>query len=93
MSPESIGIHSLDSLKSHILVKNVIEFAIKNSKPSQIVVCKVLEGENTNSKFTFAFIIFLDLINSAKDHFNSIRQFRPQATRKRSSESYLILKF
>lgn len=49
MSPETYGIHELDSLKSHKLVTSVIDFAIANQNPNITVVCKLLQGDNTQS--------------------------------------------
>jgi 23S rRNA (uridine2552-2'-O)-methyltransferase len=81
LAPKTTGFLDLDKENSFELSKRAFEIAKKFLKKGGNFVCKILESENTN-----------ELFKEVKNYFNFVKRFRPQATRKQSSEIYIIAK-
>ena len=81
MSPDITGNYSVDQARSIWLCKTALETTEKILKPGGHFICKIFEGEDTK-KF----------INIVKQNFCMVKKFSPNASRKSSSEIYLIAK-
>jgi 23S rRNA (uridine2552-2'-O)-methyltransferase len=81
MSPDITGNYSVDQARSIWLCNKAFEAAELLLKPGGNFVCKIFEGEDTK-KF----------INTLKKRFCMVKKFSPIASRKSSSEIYLIAK-
>ena len=81
MSPDITGNYSVDQARSMWLCKNALETAEIMLRPGGNFICKIFEGEDTK-KF----------INTVKRCFCMVKKFSPTASRKSSSEIYLIAK-
>ena len=81
MSPDISGNYSMDQAKSVYLCEKALETCLKFLKKNGNFVCKIFEGEDSNS--------FLEKL---KPHFKMIKKFSPEASRKNSSELYIICK-
>jgi 23S rRNA (uridine2552-2'-O)-methyltransferase len=81
LAPKTTGFLDLDKDNSFELSKRAFEIAKKFLKKGGNFVCKILESENTKEFF-----------KEVKNYFNFVKRFRPQATRKQSSEIYIIAK-
>ena len=81
MSPDISGNYSVDQARSIWLCEHSLELAEKLLKKNGNFVCKVFEGEDFPS---FAVKI--------TQKFKSVKHFNPIASRKSSSEKYLIAK-
>ena len=81
MSPDITGNYSVDQARSMWLCKNALETAEIMLRPGGNFICKIFEGEDTK-KF----------INTVKQRFCMVKKFSPTASRKSSSEIYLIAK-
>jgi len=81
MSPDISGNYSVDQARSIWLCEHAFAVAQLVLKPEGHFVCKVFEGEDLRE--------FLILI---RQHFSRVKQFSPPASRKSSSETYLIAK-
>jgi 23S rRNA (uridine2552-2'-O)-methyltransferase len=79
MSPNISGSYSIDQARSIWLCEKALEVAREFLKPQGHFVCKLFEGEDTKS--------FLEHV---KQNFYRVKQFSPQASRKSSSEIYII---
>lgn len=81
MSPDISGNYSIDHARSIFLSNQALETAKNILKPGGTFVCKVFSGEELD-KF----------IKNVKDHFKSVKRFSPVASRKSSSEEYIVAK-
>jgi 23S rRNA (uridine2552-2'-O)-methyltransferase len=81
LAPKTTGFLDLDKENSFELSKRAFEIAKKFLKKGGNFVCKILESENTK-----------ELFKEVKNYFNFVKRFRPQATRRQSSEIYIIAK-
>ena len=81
MSSDITGNYSVDQARSMWLCKNALETAEIMLRPGGNFICKIFEGEDTK-KF----------INTVKQRFCMVKKFSPTASRKSSSEIYLIAK-
>jgi len=81
MSPDISGNYSVDQARSIWLCEHSLKFAEMFLKSNGKFVCKVFEGEDFPS---FAVKI--------KQKFKSVKRFDPIASRKSSSEKYVIAK-
>jgi 23S rRNA (uridine2552-2'-O)-methyltransferase len=79
MAPNTCGIKKVDHLRIMNLVEAVIEFAKETLNIGGNMVAKVFQG-GTES----------ELLKELKKHFEKIVHFKPQSSRKDSSEIYLI---
>jgi 23S rRNA (uridine2552-2'-O)-methyltransferase len=81
LSPDISGVYSVDQARSVGLCERAFEIAEKLLKPGGNFVCKIFEGEDTGS-----------FIEKVKRRFYIVKRFSPKASRKTSSEIYIIAK-
>ncbi|WP_065432671.1 RlmE family RNA methyltransferase [Ehrlichia ruminantium] len=79
MAPKACGNKQVDHANIMNLCEMSLEIAVKFIKPNGIFITKILQGEYEKE--------FYQLV---KHHFNSVKYFKPKASRKDSSEMYLI---
>ena len=81
MSPDITGNYSIDQARSLYLCEKAFETTEILLKPGGHFICKIFEGEDTK-KF----------IEKVKKRFQMIKKYSPEASRKSSSEIYIIAK-
>ena len=81
LSPDISGNYSVDQARSAWLSTQAFEIAIKLLQNDGIFVCKIFEGEDTQ-----------EVISNIKHSFYIVKKFSPSASRKSSSEIYIIAK-
>ena len=81
ISPDISGNYSVDHARSIWLCTQALELAVQLLRPSGIFVCKTFEGSDT-----------IEFIKKTKKHFVIVKKYSPDASRKRSSEIYIIAK-
>jgi 23S rRNA (uridine2552-2'-O)-methyltransferase len=81
MSPDISGNYSIDHARSMWLCKNALDTTLQLLKPGGHFICKIFEGEETKQ-----------FIDTARKHFNNVKKYSPSASRKSSSEIYMIAK-
>ncbi len=79
MSPNSSGNKSVDHLRIVSLVERVIEISKEILRPRGFLISKIFQGGAQG-----------ELIQLMKIHLNNIRYIKPKASRKESSETYLV---
>ena len=79
MSPDISGCYSVDQARSAWLCECALHVAEQILKPGGHFICKIFEGEDTK-KF----------IMKVKQRFTVVKTFSPEASRKSSSEIYII---
>ncbi len=81
MAPDMSGTYSLDQARSVHLCSLALDFCAKHLKPGGIFVTKVFEGAD-----------FHEFREDVRRQFKTVRMAHPPASRKASSEVYLIAK-
>jgi len=81
MSPDISGNYSIDQARSIYLCEQALKTAEQILKPGGNFVCKAFTGEDLEN--------FVKTIN---EKFNSVKRYNPTASRKSSSEEYIIAK-
>jgi 23S rRNA (uridine2552-2'-O)-methyltransferase len=81
MSPDISGNYSVDQARSTYLCECALDATSQILKPGGTFVCKIFEGEDTKG--------FLEKV---KHRFSLVKIFSPEASRKSSSEVYIIAK-
>lgn len=81
MSPDISGCYSVDQARSAWLCECALQVADQILKPGGHFICKIFEGEDTKS-----------FIEKVKHRFRVVKTFSPEASRKSSSEVYIIAK-
>lgn len=81
MSPDMSGNYVTDQARSVHLCRMALRFAVAHLRPGGHFVCKVFEGQD-----------FTDFRDEVRTHFRRVMQFHPPASRKQSSEVYLVAK-
>jgi len=79
MSPDISGNYSVDQARSVYLCEHSLKLACILLKPGGHFVCKVFEGEDLR-----------DFISEVNKNFKMVNKFSPPASRKSSSEIYII---
>ena len=79
MSPHSTGNKKVDHLRILSLVERVVDIANQFLQKDSFIVIKIFQGGMHG-----------DLMNSLKQSFKNIKNFKPKASRKESPEMYLI---
>lgn len=79
MAPSTMGDHTTDALRSAALAEQAIAIADRFVKPGGSMVVKVLEGGEIQN-----------LVALMRRTFDKIERLRPQATRQRSTEIFLV---
>lgn len=82
MSPDVSGVYSVDQARSVWLCERALDVSQRFLKSGGQFVCKVFQGEDIP-----------DFLNEVKQHFRMVKMFSPQASRKSSSEIYLVARF
>ncbi len=81
MAPDMSGNYNVDQVRSVHLCEMALRFAHRHLKPGGAFVCKVFEGAD-----------FQDFRETVRSSFRYVRQYHPPASRKTSSEVYLVAK-
>ncbi|MEF8879205.1 MAG: RlmE family RNA methyltransferase [Candidatus Thermoplasmatota archaeon] len=81
MSPDITGNYSMDQARSVYLCLKAVEIADSLLKKDGCFVCKVFEGEDIDQ-----------ILKEVQDRFSRVNRFHPSASRKSSSEVYIIAK-
>jgi 23S rRNA (uridine2552-2'-O)-methyltransferase len=81
MAPSLSGIDAVDQPRSMYLAELALETAGKVLKPGGTALIKVFQGAG-----------FTELMTAARQSFGKIRMLKPQASRARSPELYLLAK-
>lgn len=79
MAPNISGNYGVDHFRSMQLAKLAVDFGLPLAAEGGHLVVKVFEGEELNS-----------FIGRLRTRFAKIKRFRPEATRKASSELYIV---
>jgi 23S rRNA (uridine2552-2'-O)-methyltransferase len=79
MAPATTGSKHVDAARSFALCEKALELALTLLLPGGRFVCKIFQGED--------FKAFIDL---AKKHFDQLKIFKPQSSRKASKEIFII---
>jgi len=80
-APKLSGQRSYDQARAIELGERALGFATNILKPGGNFIVKSFQGQDFNS-----------LLDNVRDYFLSVRTFRPQASRKGSTEIYIIAK-
>lgn len=81
MSPELTGTYTMDQARSVWLAHNALQVAREMLRSNGNFVCKVFMGED-----------YEGFREEVREAFNMVKSFTPKASRKRSSEIYLVAK-
>lgn len=79
MAPNTTGHKSTDHIRIMAVVEAAYYFAVEVLKPGGSFVAKVFQGGAEN-----------DLLNQMKKDFKTVRHLKPPASRKESSEQYVV---
>jgi 23S rRNA (uridine2552-2'-O)-methyltransferase len=79
LSPNLTGIRFQDHMRSCELVRTALSVALELLKPGGIFLAKVFQGEELDA-----------VVSELKDDFGEVRRVVPTASRKASSEIYLL---
>ncbi len=79
MAPATTGSAATDVARSIRLVERTLEISEKILRPGGVIVAKVFMGQG-----------FEELVADFKERFRAVRVVRPEATRKRSRECFLV---
>ncbi|MEI6803458.1 MAG: RlmE family RNA methyltransferase [Burkholderiales bacterium] len=79
MAPNLSGIASADAARVENLVELAIEFAQNHMKPKGTLVAKVFHGSSYDA-----------VVGLFKAAFQSVKPYKPKASRDRSSETFLV---
>jgi 23S rRNA (uridine2552-2'-O)-methyltransferase len=81
MSPDISGNYSVDQARSAWLCESALIVADQVLRPGGHFICKIFEGEDTKA-----------FIKKVQSRFTVVKTFSPEASRKSSSEVYIIAK-
>jgi 23S rRNA (uridine2552-2'-O)-methyltransferase len=81
MSPDISGNYSVDQARSAWLCECALSVVQQMLRPGGHFICKIFEGEDTKS-----------FIEKVKQQFMVVKTFSPEASRKSSSEVYILAK-
>jgi 23S rRNA (uridine2552-2'-O)-methyltransferase len=79
VAPAASGVRFVDHARSIQLAEASLKIALRFLKGSGAFVVKVFQGED-----------FLGFVELTKRHFETVRVFRPQASRRESDEHYVV---
>jgi 23S rRNA (uridine2552-2'-O)-methyltransferase len=79
MSANTTGHATTDHIRIMVLCEQAFEFALTILKPGGHFVAKIFRGGAEN-----------ELLNKVKIHFTTVKHFKPHASRKESTEFYLV---
>lgn len=81
LSPNLTGIHFQDHMRSCQLVRTALAVARELLKPGGVFLAKVFQGEELDA-----------VVREMKDEYGEVKRVAPPASRKASSEIYLLAK-
>jgi len=81
MSPDISGCYSVDQARSAWLCECALGAVEQVLRPGGCFICKIFEGQDTKT-----------FLNAVKRQFQVVKTFSPEASRKSSSEVYIIAK-
>jgi len=81
LSPKVTGVWELDHARQIHLTQKALEISLKILKSNGRLILKVFQGSMIN-----------DVLKRVKENFRYVRLFKPQASRKKSAEIYIIAK-
>jgi 23S rRNA (uridine2552-2'-O)-methyltransferase len=81
MSPNISGSYTTDQARSAWLCDCALTVATQVLTPGGSFICKIFEGEDTK-----------EFISKVRQYFTKVKTFSPEASRKSSSEVYIIAK-
>ncbi len=79
MAPDISGTYSIDQARSVWLCEHALQVAEKILKQKGHFICKIFEGKDTPLFF-----------ETVKQRFHQVKKFSPDASRKSSSEIYIV---
>ena len=79
MAPNTTGHKQTDHLRIMAVVEAAYYFAVEVLKPEGVFIAKVFQGGAQDT-----------LLQDMKAHFKTIKHVKPPASRKESSEQYLV---
>lgn len=79
MAPNMSGVRSADQARSELLVEMALDFASEVLRPGGDFLAKVFQGAG-----------FEDWMRTARERFDTVRVIKPQASRDRSRETYVL---
>lgn len=79
MAPDTSGIPFTDQVRSVELFTAALELALKLGCPSSSLCGKIFMGDG-----------FAETVKRLKEHYEQVKTIRPEATRKSSTEVYLV---
>ncbi len=79
MAPATVGHPQTDHIRLMILVESALEFAKKTLKPEGVFIAKLFKGGAEKT-----------LLDNLKRNFKTVKHTKPEASRKDSSEEYVI---
>ena len=79
IAPNTTGNVTLDHLQIMVLVEQAVNFAITILKTNGVFIAKVRQGGTENQ-----------LLQQIKQNFKTVKHFKPESSRKESSETYLV---
>lgn len=79
MAPNLSGLAAVDAARIGNLVELALEFAVQHLKPEGALLCKVFHGSGYSQWVTLF-----------KQHFHVVKAHKPQASRARSAETFLL---
>ena len=79
MAPNMSGNKAIDQPRSMLLVETALNFCKQTLKPGGIFLCKVFQGEG-----------FDDFVKNMRANFATVNTRKPDASRGRSTEVYLL---
>jgi 23S rRNA (uridine2552-2'-O)-methyltransferase len=81
MAPNTSGIHKIDSLRLMGLLESAYAFAKEILAPNGVFIAKIFQGGTENT-----------LLSEMKKDFELVKHAKPEASRKDSSEFYVVAK-
>jgi 23S rRNA (uridine2552-2'-O)-methyltransferase len=81
MAPNMSGMNDIDQPRAMYLVELAVDFASRTLKPGGALLMKVFQGEG-----------FTELLQQLKRNFSSVVNRKPEASRSRSREVYILAK-
>jgi len=79
MAPNITGVDVVDQARAADLEALALDFAVRVLGPEGVLVMKVFQGAG-----------FRELLEEARRRFRTVRMRKPEASRQRSSETYLV---
>jgi 23S rRNA (uridine2552-2'-O)-methyltransferase len=81
MSPNLSGVGSADAARVQQIIELALEFSLLHLKPEGALIVKAFHGSG-----------FSQVVESFKRHFKRVVEIKPKASRKQSSETFLVAK-